>query len=489
MRKLWFVLVVVGACGSPTLDSTVQHPGSESQFGSIQTQTFQVHPIRPLDSVEPVSAVLIELSDPPDPRSVPYIVEGAVSQVSLNRLEDGELTSALSTRIVPSVTRAGVSGWRIRPRAPLVTGQTYSVVSTYGLHGKFTVGAPIDSYLARLWPPASDSTGSISGVYCGNSAPTEPMDVRLEGSNVRAKLFPALSDNGLRFGRCVRLDWGKTLEASVQPPPEIAQFSLDPATIPTGAIPDKPVSVICQNVEVPFGPGCVLADSGRIIVRPPAGDTLWALGWEGNSHIQRVVNGERFVIPDLGSFRTVELTILVFDVAGRSQMSRAVVELPAPSPRIIINEVMSNPVGSEPAQEWIEILNSGTLAGNLQGLTVRDSEKGAQLPSFVLHPGEYALIVRDDFNVDLPGDVPISGSVALLRLPQLGQNGLSNTGEALSLVDPSGVVLSRFPAIAAKTAGFSVARRKWWSLDDDTTAFAIHGGEGASPGALNYFDD
>ncbi len=476
------------ACGSPSLDSLAQRPVDESQLAAVNTISLQLDPIGPLDRAEPVTAIQVVLSGAPDSAVLPYVVEGTVSQVSLNKLAAGELTSTLSDRAVPSTYRALDDGWRIRPVAPLLPGQVYSVISAYGEHGKFTVGAASRTYLARIWPPVPGSGTSLLGVYCGANAPVAPADIRLERSDVRARLLPALDNFNSRMGRCVRLIWGVTQDTEAQPPTVFEDYAFDPATIPTGQLPDPPASVQCGKSEFPFGPGCAIADSGRIVVRPPPGDSLWALGFGGYSHIQLVKNGERFVIPDLGNGPAVELRTTVFDAAGRSQSCQSAVALPPPGPRIVINEVMSNSVGVEPAQEWIELVNAGTLDGNLAGLVLKDSGMGVQLPSVVIHPGEYALIVRDDFDSTQPGDVPAAELTKLIRIPQIGQNGLSNAGEPLSLLDSAGTVISGFPAVQAKTAGVSVARREWWTLDDEIAAFSPHGGQGASPGAANYFD-
>jgi hypothetical protein len=120
-----------------------------------QYKKSPIGPIRPVDSAERVTAIQIELSGPPDPNVSPHIVEGAVSQVSLNKLAEGELTSAITARIVPSVSRASANGWRVRPEVPLLFGQVYSVISAYGEHGKFTVGQASKAYLARTWPLTS----------------------------------------------------------------------------------------------------------------------------------------------------------------------------------------------------------------------------------------------------------------------------------------------------------------------------------------------
>ena len=103
-----------------------------------------------------------------------------------------------------------------------------------------------------------------------------------------------------------------------------------------------------------------------------------------------------------------------------------------------------------------------------------------------LEPGAFVLVVGEDYDATSDLDVTPPAGTALLRVPRLGQNGLSNGGERIILRDAAGAELSRFPAMAA-SAGQSVARKQPYSLDDDPTAFAEHGPPGASPGAPNAF--
>ena len=102
------------------------------------------------------------------------------------------------------------------------------------------------------------------------------------------------------------------------------------------------------------------------------------------------------------------------------------------------------------------------------------------LPTAVLAPGEYALLVRDDF-APSASDVPPAPGARLIRVPQLGTSGLSNSGEVLALLDADSAVVSGLPPMAAK-AGQSLFRRHSWSPDDDPSAF----GTGApTPGEPN----
>jgi hypothetical protein len=61
---------------------------------------------------------------------------------------------------------------------------------------------------------------------------------------------------------------------------------------------------------------------------------------------------------------------------------------------------------------------------------------------------------------------------------------LSNEGERLVLYDPTGAVVSTFPALKTKN-GVAAARATPDSLDDDATSFTPSANGSATPGAPN----
>jgi hypothetical protein len=111
------------------------------------------------------------------------------------------------------------------------------------------------------------------------------------------------------------------------------------------------------------------------------------------------------------------------------------------------------------------------------------------LPRAKIPPGAYALIVAEAYDVTSDADVAPAAGTLILRVHELGGGGLSNQGEAVRLRDPTGNVVSKFPALAASKPGVSMARRAPTSADDDSTAFGPSAPPGASPGAVNELSD
>jgi hypothetical protein len=150
-----------------------------------------------------------------------------------------------------------------------------------------------------------------------------------------------------------------------------------------------------------------------------------------------------------------------------------------------VSEVLANPNGAEPGGEWLELVNDGTASADLGGYRLQDGSGEVSLPARQVAPGEYVVLVSENYVADPALDVAPADPSVLTVLPVLAKNGLSNSGELIRLLAADGTPVSRFPALKAATAGVSLARRAPDSADDDPAAFGPHAAPGASPGAPN----
>jgi hypothetical protein len=120
---------------------------------------------------------------------------------------------------------------------------------------------------------------------------------------------------------------------------------------------------------------------------------------------------------------------------------------PAPLPRVVIAEVRADPLGREPAQEYVELLNAGTETVSLASMRLSDqlAAEGDPLPDVRLSPGARVLVVADDFDPDDDRDTPrIPAGALLARIgASLGEGGLSASGEPLILRHVEGARVHR----------------------------------------------
>jgi hypothetical protein len=268
-------------------------------------------------------------------------------------------------------------------------------------------------------------------------------------------------------------------------PPEAAGVLLDPA--PSWG-DEAPANVLasCTDAETAIGPGCLQIEDDRLLLRNGPEAMLWQFESEGAAHVQRADPGASFLLRGFTPASEQALHGVGFDRFGARTPIDVRFHTNAPRAHWLLNEVMANPLGPEPAEEWIELVNDSSLPAELGGSSLEDSAGSITLPAFLAQPGQYLLLVRDDYDREGDGrDVMPGADVALVRVPVLGRSGLSNSGEALTLRAADGSVLSRFPAFSSGRAGVSVARATLDALDDDPSAFGAHAAPGASPGAPN----
>jgi hypothetical protein len=133
-----------------------------------------------------------------------------------------------------------------------------------------------------------------------------------------------------------------------------------------------------------------------------------------------------------------EIVLRVTDRAGNvTESSAGEIDVPPETPPLVITEVLANPAGPEPGQEFVELRNVGTAELSLEGLRVEDAKGADVLPAAVLIPGGYALVVPSTFDPQSPRDVPPrSGTLMVPIDARIGSDGLSNGGEVVRLRMP-----------------------------------------------------
>jgi len=138
------------------------------------------------------------------------------------------------------------------------------------------------------------------------------------------------------------------------------------------------------------------------------------------------------------------VTVQASDLAGNRAVSAPLAfTTPVALPPVAITEVLANPAGPEPQQEYVELRNLGDADVSLGGLRLQDSKGGDDLPAETLAAGGYALVVTATYDPNEGSDpAPRAGTLLLRVDTRLGADGLSNSGEAVQLVQGDAVVSS-----------------------------------------------
>lgn len=103
-------------------------------------------------------------------------------------------------------------------------------------------------------------------------------------------------------------------------------------------------------------------------------------------------------------------------------------------PRIVINELLPDPQGTDGGQEYVEIINQGTGIMALRDWTLSDAQRTRHVfTNTVLQPGEVAVIYDRGEHDDVIG----------VELSSSGGLSLNNTGDTITLRDAQGDVVTR----------------------------------------------
>lgn len=403
----------------------------------------------------------------------PLLVFGDVSEAMVSRVARGELPPSLAERLVPSLVWRDAHGLVLAPTAPLDEGARVTLLAGAKIRAVALTVAEGPPLLTRVWPPVGRSATALYGVFCADdSLGAADVPIALAPSGVPGRLRSGLFA-GAPGDRCLRFEAEAPNEEAAPPslpPPVVALpsglVSLDPK--PFVRDTDRPPipALACDEGEVAFGPGCARLADDRIAVRSPP--RLWSITGAGGERLVAIDAPRGFLVDGLSPVTAYALDLSTVDPNGAKERTILSFTTLGPRPHVILNEALFDPLGPEPAQEWIEILNDGLAPANLGGYTLIDgSGEPIALPDVPLAPGAFALIAGEAYAPDTLADIAPPPGALIVRVQKLG---LSNAGEALSL--EGGLWPSRLPPFVHPAAGKSVARRSPKAPDDDPASFA-----------------
>ena len=152
--------------------------------------------------------------------------------------------------------------------------------------------------------------------------------------------------------------------------------------------------------------------------RQPIDHILLTGDWDADASAEALV-----VVPPLADFSrtTSDHFPVVVSLDWPAQ------PLPLLSAGVVINEVLANEPGSDPAGEFVELVNTSTDPVDLQGWTLSDDQAVRHVfaAPAVLPPGGAAVVFGDESSV--------------------GQLALGNSGDTVVLADPNGRTVSVVP--------------------------------------------
>ncbi len=413
------------------------------------------------------------------PTGAPWLIRDELSDYHERAVRRADVPQALRERAVP------LRYWRVndecfvQPMAWLEPGAIYTL-AWEGLGSLRVLEARSeDEHVALSFFPGSGRAKHGLAVVCDLPDPGALASLTLEPGGMALQPLPEM--DGLPRSGCVTLQAAGPLDAALVAPPRVGGALFDPSPwLP--AARDTPSVSSCDGLLLEFG--CLDVQDDRVFIAGGE-EKLWLLQSPRPEAVASVAGARTLLLRGLEPATDVELRGAALASSGKLERISVTLTTAPARRHLILNEVLANPLGAENTGEWIELWNDSERAAWLGDLWLADSGGQVALPDVTLGPGELALLVASGFQPSAM-DVPVPATVRLVELPSLATRGLANGGEALRLVGPEGT-LSRFPGLAAKSAGHSMARRRPEAADDDPEAFAEHADPGASPGAPNRF--
>jgi hypothetical protein len=175
------------------------------------------------------------------------------------------------------------------------------------------------------------------------------------------------------------------------------------------------------------------------------------------------------------------------DLAGNTREQPLTLTPTSDLARISIDEVRSDPLGKEPAQEYVELLNFGTQQVSLMGYSLSTdmfAEGRTIVSAPPLPPGERILVVGPEFDARDERDGALPAALRLARLTR--PLPLANAGAALFLRDPSGRRVSSAAVLAPLCEGQCSARRDHELASGSRASFARDPDGRCTPGAPTF---
>lgn len=441
------------------------------------------------DAIPRTARIRIEVSEKMD--EAVWLFRGSPDADLIADLAEAPLRAehrdrAIATRVEPApfgwtlfperleraeIVTVAVAGWARGEQTGLAMGAPY--VRELIVSDDPEAGAEVtDSWPADGAASVPPSIPEIAVRFDGPIESAGGLSLALEGVAVAASVRTAdCSDVGWDDGWCAAIEPLEDLLPLRAYEIRASEALLDATSAPvgpwsarfaTGEADVDPPSLLelpCAIDETPIGGLCALSDDGGVDLRLVASEPVRAsLAIDGSVVRAVAPRGDALLrARPLAAGTAFPALLHVTDLAGLSRDVALELSTREPLAAISIVEVRADPMGPEPRQEYVEVLNYGTVPLELAGFSLADDASAmgdvVPSPSVRLAPGQRALIVSDDFDPDDGRDGIVPPGVPLVRVAgSLGSGGLANAGEPLYLRDAMLRRLSAVPAIAAPGA-------------------------------------
>jgi hypothetical protein len=271
-----------------------------------------------------------------------------------------------------------------------------------------------------------------------------------------------------------------------------------PATDPDDVSPPGLVGLSCGVGETADGDLCVavgpVSASIRFATDEPAIVVVDAAGASGSGVLSADWSQEHHLaVTGLEPGTPVDVAISFADVNDNGDSTAAQVTASG-GDAVAITEVLADPLGAEPAQEFVEVVNLGNSEADLSGWMIDDNgdSDGDPIPEgAILGAGQVGLLVAPDYDPGSAEDPPPAPAALVIHLDSsIASSGLKNSeAETVELYDEIGGLVSCYQGQAGDPKeGRSAVRLTAELPDGDALAWELEPGGGSTPGVAPILD-
>jgi len=454
----WILALALAGCAPASITAFDGGAGAAPTVVGISIDAKDVSPTASIEIT--FSGALDEASLVED--SV-VIAEGDVNEAFRSDLDNPPLAASRAALRVPARlgSTAGGAAVTVEPVAPMRPRTAYTIAVSRAVRNRegramdegyafrfMTTdgegGAPVLEMVTPE-PGAPSVPTNLARVLVRFGEPVEGVDAKslalMRGAqNVPASVAPAeewcagcyaiVPESALAAGTLHTVHAG----AEIRDADGNSPFYSEPPSFTAGAGPDTTPPVLWLP-DVRVSGDCLLA--------------RWLSDEPATSEVLGAFDGELVEVHEAGAVigtpGTVSFHVESADAADNRSSLGPLEATFAPGPRLVVTEVLANPVGAEPAQEWVEIANLGDVEVPLGGIWLADEGGDDALPDVTLATGAVALVVGGAYDPLEGSDPPPGPGTILVRVSgSLAQSGLRNSGERVELRDAAGTVLSSY---------------------------------------------
>jgi hypothetical protein len=418
-----------------------------------------------------------------------FLLTGTASADLLDDLADPPLRAATQHALVPLTVQAHGRELTVEPEQALSPGTPYALVFTRGAEPasvfpvRVSTSPAAGARLADTWPGDRDLRVPSNATrfllrFDGYVQNLDAAHVSLRhagGDTLASELGLFACDQlALPAGDCAEITLAQPLEPGSACELVVAQGLIDATGAPLPArtlafstangrddAPPALSAIPCALDEQALEAVCVVASEHGASLRGLSDEPALVTVLAGNTRSATLALSGAFAleVSELEAREHVPIVLRLEDLAGNARELPLTLALPAALAQVAIDEVRADPLGPEPAQEYVELLNLGSDPLQIMGFSLTDdalSEGRRIVTPLELAAGERVLVVAPDFDVTEPSDGELPPGVRIARLE--GALSLRNDGEALFLRDPSGTRVAESPRMAPTSEGQCIAR-------------------------------